>query len=91
MQDEGWYRASERYSDFLRRHHNTDVLFLELCVGFNTPVIIKYPFWQITAKNPNAFYACVNSGEAFCPEELKNQSICINGDIVEVLQDMVYL
>ncbi|WP_295219150.1 Sir2 family NAD-dependent protein deacetylase [Ruminococcus sp.] len=89
IQDEGWYRASERYSDFLRRHKNADVLFLELGVGFNTPVIIKYPFWQMTAKNPNAFYACVNFNEAFCPEELKGKSICINRDIVEVLRDMV--
>ena len=89
VQDEGWYRASEQYSDFLRRHKNADVLFLELGVGFNTPVIIKYPFWQMTAKNPNAFYACVNFNEAFCPEELKGKSICINRDIAEVLRDMM--
>lgn len=88
VQDEEWYRASERYSDFLRRHQNTDVLFLELGVGFNTPVIIKYPFWQMTDKNPNAVYACVNSREAFCPEELKGESICINGDIAEVLREI---
>ncbi|MCM1270954.1 MAG: Sir2 silent information regulator family NAD-dependent deacetylase [Ruminococcus flavefaciens] len=89
VQDEGWYKASERYSDFLRRHKNADVLFLELGVGFNTPGIIKYPFWGMTAKNPNAVYACVNFNEAFCPEELKGKSICINGDIAEVLRDMM--
>lgn len=88
VQDEGWYKASERYSDFLRRHKNADVLFLELGVGFNTPVIIKYPFWQMTVKNPNAVYACVNFDEAFCLEELKKQSICINGDIAEVLREI---
>lgn len=88
VQDEGWYKASERYSDFLRRHEGMHILFLELGVGFNTPVIIKYPFWQMTAKNPNAMYACVNSGEAFCPDELKGKSICINGDIAEVFRDI---
>ena len=88
VQDEGWYKASERYSDFLRRHEGMHILFLELGVGFNTPVIIKYPFWQMTAKNPNAVYACVNFDEAFCPEELKDNSICINGDIAEVLRDI---
>lgn len=88
VQDEGWYKASERYSDFLRRHKNADVLFLELGVGFNTPVIIKYPFWGMTAKNPNAVYVCVNFNEAFCPDELKGKSICINGDISEVLSDI---
>lgn len=71
VQDEGWYKARERYADFLRRHEGMHMLFLELGVGFNTPVIIKYPFWQITAKNPNAVYACINFNEAFCPEELE--------------------
>lgn len=89
VQDEGWYKARERYADFLRRHEGMHMLFLELGVGFNTPVIIKYPFWQITAKNPNAVYACINFNEAFCPEELEKKSICIGGDIAEVLWDMI--
>ena len=89
VQDEGWYKARERYADFLRRHEGMHMLFLELGVGFNPPVIIKYPFWQITAKNPNAVYACINFNEAFCPEELEKKSICIGGDIAEVLWDMI--
>ncbi len=89
VQDEGWYRASERYSDFIRRHQNSNILFLELGVGFNTPVIIKYPFWQMTAKNPNAFYACVNFGEAFCPKELKGKSVCIDGNILDVISEIL--
>lgn len=89
VQDEGWYLANERYKDFLRRHQSLKILFLELGVGFNTPMIIKYPFWQMTAKNPNAIYVCVNYGEAFCPKELKNKLICINGDITEVLRNIV--
>lgn len=89
VQDEGWYKVRERYADFLRRHEGMHMLFLELGVGFNTPVIIKYPFWQMTAKNPNAVYACINFNEAFCPEELEKKSICIGGDIAEVLWDMI--
>lgn len=81
VQDEGWYAAAERYSDFLRRHAAGRVLFLELGVGYNTPGIIKYPFWQMTAKNPEAIYACINMGQAVCPDEIKGRSICINGDI----------
>lgn len=88
VQDEGWYKASERYSDFIRRHERMHILFLELGVGFNTPVIIKYPFWQMTAKNPNAVYACVNYGEAFYPQEIEQQAICINGDISGILRDI---
>ena len=60
VEDEGWHIAAERYSDFLRRHRNLRVLFLELGVGMNTPGIVKYPFWQMTAENPAAVYACIN-------------------------------
>lgn len=81
VQDEGWYRAAERYEEFLRRHENLHILFLELGVGYNTPAIIKYPFWKMTAKNPKAVYACLNFGEAFCPDQIKSQAICINTDI----------
>lgn len=85
VEDEGWHIAAERYSDFLRRHRNLRVLFLELGVGMNTPGIVKYPFWQMTAENPAAVYACINYGEAYVPDEIKKKSICINGDIGEVL------
>lgn len=86
VQDEGWYRASERYSDFIRRYSDSDVLFLELGVGFNTPAIIKYPFWQMTAKNTNAIYACINYGEAICPDEIGSRAICLNMDISKAVE-----
>ena len=88
VQDEGWYRANDRYNDFIRRHEGMHVLFLELGVGLNTPVIIKYPFWQMTANNPNAVYACINYGEAYCPREIESQSICIDGDIKAILEKL---
>ena len=88
VQDDGWYAASNRYDDFIRRHQNLHILFLELGVGANTPVIIKYPFWQMTAQNPHAVYACINYGEAFCPQEIEKQSVCINRDISAVLEDL---
>lgn len=89
VQDEGWYNAAERYDKFIRCHRNMHILFLELGVGFNTPGIIKYPFRQMTLENPNAVYACVNCDEAFCPEEIKDKSICIGSDIAGVLRDMI--
>ena len=81
VEDEGWHRAAERYEDFLRTRAGQKILFLELGVGYNTPVIIKYPFWQMTVKNPNAIYACINQGQAICPAEIRHKSICIDGDI----------
>lgn len=89
VEDEGWHTASGRYSDFLRRHKGIKTLFLELGVGYNTPGIVKFPFWQMTAKNPESVYACINYGEAVCPQEIKKQSVCIDKDIGLVLQDLL--
>ena len=88
VEDEGWHRAAERYETFLRTHEGQKILFLELGVGYNTPIIIKYPFWQMTAKNPNAIYACINQGQAVCPQEIQQQSICINADIGSALRGL---
>ena len=85
VEDEGWHRAAEQYQNFLRTHANEKILFLELGVGYNTPVIIKYPFWQMTAKNPDATYACINKGQAICPAEIRHKSICINDDISDII------
>ncbi len=89
VQDAGWYTAATRYDDFIRRHRNLHILFLELGVGFNTPAIIKYPFWHMTAENPKGVYACVNSGEAFYPGEIADRSLCINEDIGKVIIDLL--
>ncbi len=88
VQDDGWYAAANRYDDFVRRHKNMKILLLELGVGGNTPVIIKYPFWRMASENPQAVYACINYGEAVCPEAIERQSICINSDIGEVLKQL---
>lgn len=85
VEDEGWHQASERYSEFLRRHQNTRMLLLDLGTGMNTPGIVKFPFWRMTAANPKAVYACINLGEAYAPGEIEKQSICIDGDIGEAL------
>lgn len=89
VEDEGWHRAAERYENFLRTRAGGKILFLELGVGYNTPVIIKYPFWQMTAKNPNATYACVNNGQATCPPEIRHKSICINDDISNIINECI--
>lgn len=88
VEDDGWHAAAGRYQKFIHSHEGKNVLYLELGVGSNTPGIIKYPFWQMTAANPNAVYVCINYGEAGCPKELEGQSICMNGDIGEVLKQI---
>lgn len=85
VEDAGWHTAARRYGDFLRTYTMRRTLFLELGVGDNTPGIIKYPFWQMTAQNPAATYACINNGETDCPADIARQSICINADIGQIL------
>jgi len=88
VEDEGWHLASERYAEFLRGHQNRKVLFLEAAVGFNTPTIVKYSFWRMTHKWKDAVYACLNYGEAYAPDEIEKKSICINGDIGDILNQL---
>lgn len=85
VEDKGWDAAHNRYEDFIRRHKNLHIVFLELGVGMNTPIIIKYPFWRMTAENSKAVYVCINYGEALCPQEIEKQSICLDADIGKVI------
>ncbi len=86
VEDSGWHKAAKQYEDFVDRHQGAHMVYLELGVGNNTPVIIKYPFWHMTYQNPKAIYACVNLREAYCPKEIEKQSICIQEDIGDVLK-----
>lgn len=88
VQDEGWYAAYKRYEDYLNRHKGSHILFLELGVGANTPVIIKYPFWKMTLQNRKAIYTTINLHDAVCPPQIKKQSICIDADIGSVLAEI---
>lgn len=86
VEDEGWHEASYRYLEFIDETKSKETLYLELGVGANTPVIIKYPFWRFTYQNEKAIYACINYGEAMAPKEIQNRSICINADVGELLK-----
>ena len=85
VEDAGWHEASLRYAEFLRRTQGKKVLFLELGVGMNTPVIIKYPFWRMTAANPASFYLSINLENSLCPDEIKDRALCIGADISSVI------
>ena len=88
VQDEGWYAAQSRYSDYVRRHSRGRMLYLELGVGNNTPGIIKYPFWKYTLENPDAVYVCINAGQAYALREIAERSICLDADIGRVLSEL---
>ena len=79
----------QRRSGSLGKHRSGRILYLELGVGMNTPGIIKFPFWQRTAENPQASYACINRDESYAPQEIAGQSIIIDGDIRDVLAELL--
>lgn len=81
VEDAGWHAACERYRAFLRENAHGRILYLELGVGMNTPGIIKYPFWQMTYRNPETRYACVNLEAAYAPAEIARRSLCISSDL----------
>lgn len=89
VQDSGWDKANSAYDDFLKKYAYKKIVFFELGVGGNTPVIIKYPFWKMTMQNKNATYVCINKGEAVCPPQIQSRSVCINEDIGKVIQNLV--
>lgn len=89
VEDAGWQKAAGRYANFLHSHKDGRILLFEVGVGYNTPGIIKYPFWQMTMQNPNAIYACLNYREAACPKEIEAQSICISRDVGAVLEELL--
>lgn len=88
VEDEGWHKARKCYGTFIEKYKDKNILLLELGVGMNTPVIIKYPFWRLTAQNEKARYACINLGEAYCPSQIGSRSVCINGDIFDVISQL---
>lgn len=85
VEDAGWHAAQDRYSRFVHEHEDGRVLYLELGVGYNTPVIIKYPFWQLTNRDPHATYACVNRGDCLAPSQIANRSILVDGDLSQAI------
>ena len=88
VQDEWWDRACDRYVEWRNAHEGCRLVCLELGVGSNTPVIIKYPFWQITAQNPLAFYAQINYGEVIAPAAIADRTMLIDDDAAAVLAAM---
>lgn len=88
VEDSGWHSAAKRYTDFLGSVGEQKILFFELGVGYNTPAVIKYPFWRMTAKNPNAIYACINKNEMFCPAEIADRAVCVDADISTVIKEL---
>ena len=88
VEDKFWHEAAKRYQQFLNDNKNKKILFLELGVGFNTPVIIKFPFMRMTYQFKDAFYVCINKGYNRVEEEIRNKSLVIDSDIKEIIEEL---
>lgn len=86
VEDDGWHKAAENYQKFLEDNKNKKILFLELGVGWNTPVIIKYPFIRMTHQFNKAYYVCINKGDNYVPDEIKSKSLIIDDDIKKIIK-----
>lgn len=88
VEDAGWHAAAARYTDYLARTEGRRTLLLELGVGMNTPGIIKYPFWRMTAERADVTLVTV-SRDAYVPKEIRDRSVVLGSDIGAVLRDIV--
>lgn len=88
VRDEGWHIAHDRYLDYVDAHRSGKVLFLELGVGYNSPGVIKYPFWRFTMQNPQAIFASVNRDQPSYPEEIADRAIVISADLDKTIRDL---
>ena len=89
VEDDGWHRAAARYQAFCDAHKSGAILLWEIGVGYNTPGIIKYPFWRMTHADPRTLYAIVNRENTRVPSEIASRTIALQADIASVLDALL--
>ena len=88
VEDDGWHKAKERYLEFIEENKNKKILFLELGVGMNTPIIIKIPFIKMTYQFKNGFYIPINITKSYIPKEIETKSFVIIEDIKKIIENL---
>ena len=88
VQDENWYRQSEKYEDFLSRSKGKNVVLLEIGVGFNTPGIIRFSFEQMTANIEKTTLIRINKDYPNPMLEIENKTISFDEDTNKIIEDL---
>ncbi len=88
VEDEAWHEAADRYADFLEACKGRKVVLLELGVGFNTPVIIRFPFEKLMRENKSYNLIRLNMDEAVVPASLGRRAVGIGGDMAKAISDI---
>lgn len=72
---------------FLEKYHGKKLVILELGIGWRNQ-LIKAPLMRLTAREPQAVYVTVNLGEIFIPDEIRDKSYGLDGDLAEILHEL---
>ena len=88
VEDEAWHEAADRYAGFLEQNKDKKVVLLELGVGFNTPIIIRFPFEKMVRENSSYSLIRLNMDEAVVPESFGERAIGIGGDMAKAITDI---
>ena len=88
VEDEAWHESADRYADFLEQTKDKKVVLLELGVGFNTPIIIRFPFEKMVRENSAYSLIRLNMDEAVVPECFGKRAVGIGGDMAKVITDI---
>jgi NAD-dependent SIR2 family protein deacetylase len=89
VQDEAWYAAEERFSNYLSEAVSKKFVLVELGVGFNTPTIIRFPFEKLVREHDNISLIRLNLNQAIVPESFGKRAVGINADMAESIRDIV--
>lgn len=89
VENDGWYRAEERYEHYVRSHKSGRIVFLDIGTTASTPIIIKCPFTQMTYENPLATYATIADCALPEAEEIKDRALYVNNDIEQSLNQLL--
>lgn len=88
VQDENWYKQSEKYESFLNNNENKNVVLLEIGVGFNTPGIIRFPFEQMTYNNFNTILIRINKDYSQTMLDINNKTVSFDEDTRQIIEDL---
>ncbi|MBQ3424564.1 MAG: Sir2 silent information regulator family NAD-dependent deacetylase [Clostridia bacterium] len=88
VEDENWHAAEDRFSRFLSECTNAKTILLELGVGFNTPMIIRFPFERLTRQHENMSLVRLSRSKAMVPASLGDRAVGINADMAQSITDI---
>lgn len=88
VEDDAWHEAEKHFGKFLKKCSNKKTVLFELGIGFNTPIIVRFPFEQLALKKRNMTLLRLNKDEAIVPESLGKRAIGINADMEKSIEDI---